>query len=240
MAYRKKRHTRHRRPVFSKRAKAAILRIAQQPVETKHLPLYTTAINAFINTGYLTGSTWNIRQNIYSEIPRASNVATQGEREFLGNEFMSRGLRIMFNFYTTAGVPGALADVQFRFTVYKENGYQPGLVNLAVTDRVFDQDVDITPTFATWNQQVANIIFQRRFKLDNNGNNNAIITRKFWVPLRKKMVAAGEESLLVNSFFGQAKDLQYYWVLEIFAPGITNLQTFLNGSINQKVYFKDA
>lgn len=243
MAYRtRRRHRRrHRKSAFSKRQVKAIQSIAQKPVETKHYPYFSSFTTWLNSAGYVSGPSAVIRQNIYSEIPQLGNVATKNESAVIGNQFMSRGLRVDLGLYTIAPSPGASFDVWCRFTVYSDNDYNAGTTGPGPADIIFDQDHDTTPILAKWNSQAVKIHFQRFFTIDNNGNQNALKRRKFWVPLRRKITIEADASVVTNSYVRQIKGMQVYWVLEIFVPGLsTALNTYVNGSISTNVYFKDA
>lgn len=242
MAYKRRHHkrkTHHRKPL-SKRLVRAIKAISQKPVETKDNPYFQTIITYLGLAGYISGAQAAIRHNIYSDIPRADNALTREEHEFNGTQINSRGLRWVFNCWVGGVTPGNLADVQFRFTVYSEDTYFANITGPGPSAPIFDQEQETTATWATWNPQRVKIHYQRRFKMDNNGNTNAMVSKKFYVPLRRKITAATDSNLVSNTYMGEVKGLQTYWVLEMFSPGlIPDLTQYLNGTISWKIYYKD-
>lgn len=244
MAYRKRRTTyRKKRPVFGKKAVAAIKRIAQQPVETKHFPVNNGLFTWFNDAGYVSGSSAVFIHNVYANIPRENNTLTKTENSVIGNEFQSRGLRWEFNGFTVSATPGASFDVQLRFTVFSYSEYLgAGTIGVAPNDPfLFDTQHTTTPTWSKWNTQAVNIHKQSIFRIDNNGNQNAMVRRKFYTPLRRKITTQQDASTVANSFVREVKNKQVYWALEVFVPGFTgNIRDYLFGDISTNVYFKDA
>jgi len=216
----------------------AIKAISQKPVETKAFP-YSDNFSSFLtNSGYVSGSSHIIRQNIYSEIPRLKNSATVTEQSFIGNDIQSRGLRWEIHAY--AGSAGATPDCAFRFTVLHIPGYAAGTSGILPSGPDFDQDYTNVPTWSRWNMQTVKVIFQRRFRMGESSTDPGHLMRKFYVPLRRKVTAIGEESIVLNTLMAQIKGEQYYWVLEMFAPTIADLRANILGAIDTTVYFKDA
>jgi len=236
-APRRKRRTNRR---LSKHMVRAIKAISQQPVETKAYA-YTVAFDTLlVTTGYAGGVAHTVQANIFSDIPRLKDTLTKTENSFIGNKIQSRGLRFQINVFSS-NAAALSSDCLFRFTVYKQSVYIGSLVSLASSSTVFDQSQTTSPTWAMWNTQRVNIIFQRKFRLAQLGQINGIVNRKFWVPLRKQVEATEEESTAVNTYMGEVKGMQYYWVLEILSPGNpSTLTTSYDGYVNTKVYFKDA
>lgn len=245
MAYRRKKvRVSHRKRAFSKKEAKAIKAISQQPVETKHYPLYAPLVNFLNDAGYISGPNFIVFRNVYSGIPRADNSLTKDENTFQGNEIMSRGIRWELHAYASAVSAGGILDVQFRWTLFSMPLYVAGTGGLGPADpRIFDQDHNTTPTWSKWNVQAIKIHKQHTFKMDNNGNLNSMVRRKFYVPLRRKITAAEDASLVANSFMAEIKNMQVYWALECFVPGFASggdLRGYMNGSIDTSVYFKDA
>lgn len=239
MAY--KRHKRHYKPL-SKHMVRAIKAIAQKPVETKDNPYNQTISTYLTSAGFVSGAQASIRHNIYSDIPREGSTVAREEHEFEGTSIQSRGLRWLINMWVSSvEVPGGLFDVQFRFTVYSENDYFGNITGPGPANDIFDQEQETTATWATWNPQKVKIHFQRKFRLNNDGNRNALLSKKFYVPLRRKITSATDGQVDSNAYMGEVKGMQTYWVLEVFAPGLgVDLTSYLNGTISWKLYFKDA
>jgi len=242
MAYRTRHRRRHTRRAFSKKEAKAIVRIAQKPVETKDYPVYNSISDWLAAAGYASGDQARILTNIYSDIPRADNLVTREEHEFAGTSIQSRGLRWTYNGWIYAPTPGNLLDVQFRFTVFSMATFNFGVTGPNGFNPIFDQEQDTTSTWATLNPQLVKIHFQRKWRLNNDGNVNAMVTKKFYIPLRRKIQATTDSSLSTNNYMGEIKGMQVYWMLEIFSPGVpgVDLQGYLNGSISTKIYFKDS
>lgn len=239
MAYRRRRTQRRKKRVFSKRAEKAIQRIAQGPVETKHYDAADTILNYLNVAGYVTGSTAVIRVPFWAGIPRLKNTATKTENSFIGDKIHTRGLR--WEFHGWPFLPAASPDIQYRFTVYSENNYYSGITGPAPTDVMFDQAFSNLPTWSRWNVQTTKIHYRRTWKLGQSSVGQGSVNKKFWVPIRRTLTSEEEESTLSNSFFGQSKGMNMYWVLEVYAPNVgTNLNTLVNGVISYSSYFKDA
>lgn len=246
MAY-KKRHRSHRKKrAFTKKEAQAIVRIAQKPVETKDYPAYQS-IAGWLNAADYNSSLGNANQariltNVYSDIPRADNLVTREEHEFAGTSIQSRGLRWTLNSFFYASTPGNLLDVQFRFTVFSMATFYFGITGPAENNPIFDLEQDTTATFATFNPQLVKIHFQRKWRLNNDGNVNGVSIKKFYIPLRRKIQATTDSSLTTNNYMGEIKNMQVYWMLEMFAPGLTaiDLAGYVQGSISTKIYFKDS
>lgn len=244
MAFRRKRTIRRKRRAFTKKQARAIKAISQIPVETKHFP-QTTSYTALLNAaGYISGPSNILIQNIYSPIPRADNTLTRDEYTFDGNEIMSRGFRWEFNAYTVAATAGASLDVQFRYTVFSASAVTFGTIGPSPADPVyFDTDHDTTPTWSKWNTQNVTIHLQKIFRIDNNGNLNGMVRRKFYTPLRRKITSTQDAPLVTNGFMGEVKGKQVYWALETFAPGFAaggDIKTYITGGFSTGIYFKDA
>lgn len=240
MAY-KRHHRSHKRRYkpLSKHMVRAIKAISQIPAETKHYPASASVSAFLLGAGYISGNEATIRSNILADIPRANNTGGHEEYSFTGDSLMLRGLRWSFNAYVVASSPGAVYDCQFRFTVFSDNEYFAGTTGPGPANRIFDQSVNTTATWATWNPQVVKIHYQKKFKLNNDGNSNAMVNRKFYVPLRRKITTQNDTSVVVNNYLGEAEGKQIYWALEFFCPGVSNLSSYITGTISAKVYFKD-
>lgn len=233
MAYRRRSK---KRQVFSKRQKQAIERIATKPAETKHMDENWTFTSLLITAGYTGGGFFSIRGAIHNQIPRENNSITKSEHTFIGNEIHMRGFRWEFMGFPTTAV--ANPDIKFRFTVYEDPipySTLPVTTNLVI----YDPDFTTTPTWARWNPQTAKIRYQRKFTLGQSSIGQSNIHRKFYIPIRRKLTSTVEESTAVNQFFGPAKEVQLYWVLECLAPNYTALDTQINGYVQTTVYFKD-
>lgn len=224
---------------LSKHMVRAIKAISQIPAETKHYPAYASISAFLLGAGYISGQQATIRSNILADIPRANNTSSHEEYSFTGDSLNLRGLRFQINMYTISSTPGVIQDAQFRFTVFSDNEFFSGTTGPGPTNRIFDQAVDTTATWAMWNPQVVKIHYQRRFKMNNDGNTNSMVMRKFYVPLRRKITTQQDTSIVTNNYMGEVMGKQVYWALEFLAPGVSNLSSFLTGSISTKVYFKD-
>lgn len=244
MAYsRRRRTTRRKRRVFSKRAEKAIVRLATKPVETKRFP-YINSITGFFNdAGYISGPTAVIARNAFGPIPRENNTLTNTAHTMVGDEIMARGLRFELHLYGLAATAGSMYDAMFRFTVFEMSDYYASTFGVSPSDAsIFDQEHNNVPTWSKWNVQNVNIRKQSTFRWDNNGNLNAILRRKFYVPIRRKLTAVLEGTTVTNGFLREVKGTQIYWALEIFVPGFAlagDLKTFIQGNVDTNVYFKD-
>jgi len=215
----------------------AIRAIAAGPQETKSYPTADNFQNALASTGYAgTAQSHIIRRNIYNEIPRLKNNLTKTEQSFIGNEIQSRGFRWQLDL-STANATGLGYDTRFRFCVYHENGFAGGYSALSTLNPIFDQDQTTLPTHLFWNPQIAKRIFVKTFTMRQSTQVNCILHKKFYVPLRRKVVSREEESVIANSGMGYIKGEQYYWVLECLSPA--SVLTNLSGSISTRMYFKD-
>lgn len=217
----------------------AIKAISQGPVETKSYPYREDNFqNLLALSGYGGVSPSHIiRQNIYSDIPSSRNLVTKSEQTFIGDEIQSRGFRIQFALQSYSSV-ALQPDDRFRFSVYHENGYANGISTLTATNYIFDQDQTTQPTSLFWNPQIAKIIYRRTFTFAKNTQTSKVLVKKFWVPLKRKVTRVDEESVITASYMGRIKGEQYYWVLEIFSPGLNLTHVF--GSVSSRIYFKDA
>lgn len=243
MAYRRKtsrvrKGRTNRRKRLSPHMVRAIKAISAIPVETKRFAVSST-FGAYLSTaGYISGPSAVIRANIFSDIPRIKDTSVKTETSMVGNEIQSRGLRWEFKSYPSlaANAPPVL----YRFTVYKDDQYFQNVSGPANTDRIFDPNHTSFPTWSEWNSQTTSIIFRRSFRLKQSTSDPGLCWQKFYVPLRKKCVSQNEESTLVNTFLGEMKGMQYYWVLETYGPSVANLITVVTGQIDWSIYFKDA
>lgn len=234
----RRRSHRKRRAPFSKRQKAAIIRISQAPVETKRYDENWEWGSLLVTAGYISGSVATIRGQVFQSIPRADSALTKTEKEFIGSEIMLRGLRWEFMMYPNTA--GATPDIRFRLTVFSTPAVSTGFP-AAITGSVYaDPDFNTVPTWFRWNQQLTKIRFQRTWMLGQSSDGPGNIKRKYYIPLQRKMTSAEEESTVTSSTFGAAKQIQFYWVLEVLAPTYTALNTALTGYVQTSTYFKDA
>lgn len=246
MARTRRSHRKKGRSVFSERQKDAILRIAYKPVETKKF------INNFSWQTWLTDTEYTApavehagRQNILSQLQRATNTsqAIAGQDRFEGDEIQLRGLRFVINLTQSSTTPGAMYDVNFRFTVYTMQDY---LVNRSEILTPFWDEVDeegtTTPTWFKWNTRTTDIKYQRIFRMNNDGNLNTILSKKFWIPMNKKAVteASDNPSSAFTETFGRMKGTNMYFALEMLAPGIDSFATRIFGNITWILYYKDG
>jgi len=244
MAYRRKtrrgRKSRKRRAPrrLSKHMVRAIKAISAGPIETKCFKT-DVSFGAYLSGAtYVSGPQAGFRVNILSDIPIADNVGNKTEAEMIGNKMLLRGFKWqihMYQYNATALAP----DLQFRFTVYSDRAYGPGVTSLPPADRLFDQDLDTTATWSTWNPQTAKIHFQKRFRLSHTAQTTQLLDRKFYVKLRRQITKEGEESVVTNNYVGSVKGLQLYWALETFGPTIPDLTTAVTCKIGTSLYFKD-
>jgi len=233
---RTRRH-RKKRQVFSDRQKQAIERIAIKPAETKHMDQSWTINSLLVTAGYIGGETFAIRGSVFNHIPRENNSVTKSEHTYIGNEIMMRGFRWEFMGYPV--VPNNTPDIKFRFTVYDDPIPYTTLPVTAGASGIFDGDFINVPTWARWNPQSTKIRFQRHFTVNQSSIGASNIHKKYYIPIRRKLTSAAEESTALNTFFGVAKQEQIYWVLECLAPSFTALDTQFTGYVQSTVYFKD-
>lgn len=241
---------RSKKRVFSERQRDAILRIAYKPIETKHFYQYTSWQNYLINTGYLAPSAEHaFRQPFVALIERTTNAGdiVAGQERFDGSDIQLKGLRWEMNLTQYAATPGSLYDVHFRFTVYSMNFFYPNSTEITGAN---SEEIDLslgggtfrTSTWFKWNMEEVDIHFQKNFRINNDGNLNAILKKKFWIPFNKKLTTTEDDSPtpLFNDRFNNAKQKNMYWALEMYAPGLANLQTQFDGAIAWMTYFKDG
>lgn len=164
-----------------------------------------------------------------------------GRMSFAGDKINWRGLRWEFYLYATNATPGGTPDVQFRFTVYRINTYGFGYNQIGPSAEEVTPEASSIATWYKWRTEFVDVLYQRKFKMDNNGNRTSLLNKKFWVKANRKLVSA-DEDLSGASFdtFGEVKGGNIYWALEVFAPGSGNLGTEFTGNIVSTTYFKDA
>jgi len=242
MAYRRRRRNtrRVRRKAprrLSKHMVRAIKAISQGPIETKRFTTFTLWNSGLVTSGYISGPTHVMQGNIFSGIPKIKNSLTRTEDSVIGNEFLCRGFKFMLNLNITTA--NAFPDVMFRFGLMQRTFYSAGVVNINPGGQEFDQDFSNVPTQSIWNTQVVKRMYSRKFRLNQSTTDPGLIQKKFYIPLRKKVVSSTEESLAVNDFVGQVKGMQYYWTLEVFGLSITALDTAIAGNWSTALYFKD-
>lgn len=240
--------------VFSERQREAIERIAKKVPETKvaeqyaTIQTYITATGGGVNTG---DAGWIFQNNFVEGLKGLGNTSGTTESQFIGEQVQLVGLRWEINAYTyqVSGSPnpGALYDYWFRFTVYEIPDFLAG--NSLPSSLIEETNLSPELTAFKWNTDYAKIKFQRRWKMDSNGNLNALSRRKFYVPLGRKVEKAADldgavfpaVGLNPANQMGVIKGMQMYWVLEIWSPGNSiALITDLDGDISHSLYFKDA
>lgn len=249
MAFRRRRtyrRRRARRPVFGKRATKAIMAISQRPVETKSYT-YSASYSAFLlSAGYVAPlDNFTIRSNIFSPIPHADSALTKTEKEVIGNELMARGFWIRVSLASAVSPTAGHYGVQFRLTVYSIADVEvtaPLYEVVGLGDPVFDQDFgNAYVTDRPFNNQYINVLKSHRWEARFDGNEDNYTTEhKLWVPITGRKIGRGEESTTVSSTLGPLKGRNYFWMLEVYAPGQSDLRAGVTGSIMTKVYFKDA
>lgn len=245
MAYKKS--YRRRRTVFSNRQKDAIERIAKGVPETKVVHGFSTLAGYLGDTGgssSIGSSGYAFQNNPISTIPLITNTsAGAAVGSVIGREFNMVGLRWEADFATWQGAsapnPGALYDYWFRFTVFEYAQYDAG--NGPLFPVAAEDDLRIDPTAFKWNPDTVKIRMQKNFKLDCNGNLNAIRKVKFWCPIKRKIVIEDDPSGATNATVGRIQGMNIFWSLEIWSPGNeANIVLDVPGNIAYSVYFKDA
>lgn len=242
MAYRRKRTYRRKKRAFSKRQVSAIKAIAAKPIETKVFPTFSSFSGLLLSAGY-SGSLSNFgtRANLLSQLPSSRNVSNPTDESFVGDEIHLRGFRFDATFWIIASTPGATYDAWFRFTVYSANDYIASITRLGPNPQEFDADASGIETVSKWNMNYVKIHTQRSFKVNNDGNLNGLVKKKFWVPLRRKIIKADELTGSPPEYMGEVKGMQLYWALEIFVPGLPgSIPTNVFGQMTWTTYFKDA
>lgn len=243
MAYHRRRtyRRRSRRPIFGKKATRAIMAISQKPVETKTSTISGDFDTFLTNAGYLGGSLFAARGNVFSNIARADTASVQSEHEVIGNEFMSRGFRWNLDLYSnTAGI------LKVRFTCYSYTSYTPGLPiynPVTSSDDVLDPEFpvqNLTPTEYRYNPQRVNILKRKTWTFGAGGSAGFVANMKVWVPITGRKISAEEEGAVLATTINRLKGRNYYWVVEFLAPSYTNISSSVNGAISTTVYFKDA
>lgn len=242
MAYRKKyrktRNSRRRKAKrLSKHMVRAIKAISAGPIETKRFTTYSLWNSLLLTSGYVAGPLVVLTGNIFSGIPKIKNALTRTEDSVIGNEFLCRGFKFLLNLNITSA--NAFPDVMFRFGLIQRTFYAPGVVTLNVGGQEFDQDFSNVPTQSIWNTQYIKRMYSRKFRLNQSTTDPGVIEKKFYIPIRKKVIVSTEESLAVNDFVGQIKGTQYYWTLEVWGINITQLDTAISGNLSTALYFKD-
>lgn len=237
---------RSQRRVFSERQREAILRLAQAPIETKNHTV-NLSWNAWLNgSGYIAPSVAHgFRYNFLQPIPRETSVPSGGGNvgtaSFIGDELMLKGVRIEFNLYGFAGGDGLMSDIQFRLTVYKQNGYVAGLSQISPGDEELTPEGPAVATWWKWRAENVEIIYQRKFRMDANGSRTSIMSKKFWIRTQRKCVSVDEDFPgALGESFGEKKDGNLYWALEALSPGNSDMSVDYIGNITSTVYFKDA
>lgn len=243
MAHRRTHRRRHPRRIFSKKERAAIERIAEGEIETNHWDTVSTF--AAYMVGYVSpASAHMVRYNFLAPIPRITN-STQpptGQEGFRGNLIELRGVKLNINLFQTGAVAGDLWDVLFRVTFYEMNDFLSGSSQVLTSGAEVPQYGDNTIAWFNWNTQSVKIHRQFNFRMDNNGNRNALVRKKFWVPWVRKCEPEGTDTFASGlEYFGSRKGTNLYFAIEVSAPGATtSLTAMLQGNIETKVYFKDA
>lgn len=249
MAYYRRRRNhqwRSRRPVFGKKATRAIMAIAQKPVETKAWPYSVSWFNLLNSNGYVAGTdNWAVRSNIFSEIPRADSTLTKSEQEVIGNEIDARGFWIFLQLASAVAPGTGHYAFQFRLTVYSiadVNATAPTIETVPSSDIIYDADFFATQvTTQRFNTQAINVLKSHRWEARYDGNeDNFNMEHRMYVPITGRKIGRGEEGIVSSSTLGPLKGRNYYWLLEVYAPGASSLISTTQGSLNTKVYFKDA
>lgn len=237
---------RHKRRVFSERQREAIIRLAQAPIETKNHTVNASWTSWLSQAGYIAPSVGHtIKYNFLQPIPRETSVpaggGSVGTASFVGDEILLRGIRVEFNIYGIAAGDGLMSDMQFRFTVYKTNAYSAGVTAISPGFEEMQSEGSNVATWWKWDPDVVDILYQRKFRMDANGSRTTILSKKFWVKMNRKCRTQDPDfpGALAETF-GEKKDGNMYWALEVFAPGNSNLSTDYNGNLTSTVYFKDA
>lgn len=228
-----------------------VLAIARQDHETKAFTRFYNLKSAILETGYAVGNGWMFRGNIFREIPRADSAAVKSEKEVIGNELEARGFWIYVTLLSDSSINPNRFAIDMRLTVYSTNDVNDGapfLESVFATDQIFDPDLQSTyPTAYKFNMQNVNVLKTRRFNGVFQGNNGSYSKEvRMWVPIKGKKISREEESIVgLADTFGFLKGRNYYWLVEVIGfgvnPGEPNaLPNILNGTIETKVYFKDA
>lgn len=250
MAFRSKRRStaRTRRKVrhrpLSKHMVRAIQAISKGEIETKHI-VYKDSFTTMLQlVAYTTpAQSMMIRYNIFSPIPRdRDDAVTREQHQVTGDVFDARGVKFWFDFYKI-GTELTNLDVQFRFTVFKQDAYSGITGGIGSADIIVDSEFNTTPTQLHFNTQAVTILYQKRWQMRFGGEASSILKKVAWVPIKGKKTCVAETpspGAGSSGIVGELKKGQYYFTLEVWCPGTTNLDTQLIGSTQWKIYWKDA
>lgn len=221
--------------------------ISQKPVETKNYVYSASYTQFLLDNGYLSPSD-NVafRSNIFASIPHADSAFVKTEHEVIGNELMARGFWMRVSLSSAVAPTAGHYGANFRLTVYSiadVDTTAPTFELVGPADRIYDPDFNVGPytTDRPFNMQQINVLKTHSWEARFDGNEDNYQTEhRMWVPIMGRKVARNEESSTVSSNFGPLKGRNYYWLLEIYAPGQSDLRAGVTGAIMTKVYFKDA
>lgn len=242
MAYRRRKTYRRkgRRKALSDRQVRAVQSIVAGNIETKHYINWLT-FGTWLNISGYTGSadSWATTFNIFDGIPTEVLVPTVSDG-VVGQEFDARGFKVILDLSSSAGTAYNLFG---RITFFKTNIYNANAgtsnqnpVFLPNSNNLFDGEFPLGPTIGRWDTDVSVVLKQKRFRLGFMGDANARKTFKWWFPMRGKKIIKGDAKPRV----GELQGWQYYFALEFYAPGVTNMTSVYGGNVSTEVYFKDA
>lgn len=245
------RHTSHRH-VFGKKAVRAIKAIAAKPQETKWSLVTDDVtedwpVSSWVPNGANNSSIAFVR-NIFWDVNSSDSLGVPSRSEVEGQFFNSRGISVKFLLhYPTNDLVHIL---RWRVTVFSTTEYPTTWTDtwqpVNSTDTLIWNPDDSSPdaTFRRFNHDKMNVLKSMSGTLSLGGQQNSLVEKKMWIPLRRKMVVREREATNTTlSNIGWLKDKNYFIVLEMYDPqGLlltSETYPYWKTEFRKQVYWKD-
>lgn len=229
---------------FERRVEA----IAKRHIETKAIKW----ANAIVFPAGYSAPSWVWVVNPFFFLGSAGDqVEAPSTDRLIGDEFILRGLKLEWN-VSTNELPVKRLRISLVSTDYRAvdaTTFEGDFAPLAGTMGNLFLDADETstdPTFRRFNDRSVNVLRTKEFKLQTmvEGGSDDHQGKIYWATDQKKTRADQQEVNTGEDRVDFLKNRQYYWVVEMFQPGITFQSSWESPNFYQRwqftVYYKDA
>lgn len=191
---------------------------------------------------------WNMSYgfNIFANIPKIKNTATDTSTSLIGEDFQARGVSLKF-VWSYVGAASTLYPVSIRITLVSTSNATdldyPGVFSSGSLSKIpsgwQEGTTGLVPTFARWNTQRLRVLKTRTMYWTPGGGNGFHKSFKFWCPVKGHKKLYTNESTTFNDYVGILNGKNYYCLVEMLNSQGLDVQQGATLYCDRVVYFKD-
>lgn len=222
---------------------AAVKSVMFKTLETKKF-----VTNYFVNVLYpfSAATTYSVCHPFLSDLPRSNNTLTRSDYTFVGNQIYLKGIKFwpLFTF-TTSGGTLPVTGIRVRMSIISTADRVSSVIGPAQFGAPlpawFEEGAANPPTMIAFNTERVTVLKSWTRTLNYAAGNQHIIPMKKYVRVSRKMTANSPGSTSVNTFFGDNKGKNLWWIFEIYnLSGVALSNTSCQLQLDKFTYFKDA